>query len=80
VREAAAPGLGTAHGEREASYVGHTTFARLHERPDEIIRIRYDSCERLVALGVIRGSQCLALRAPNAFPGSQGYVPDPPPG
>lgn len=74
----AAPKLGTGHGERETSVVSQTNFERERSTPNEVIRIRYDSRENLIAMGVIRefpvyGSQ------PNPFPGaSHGYVPDPP--
>ncbi|MCZ4315216.1 hypothetical protein O4H66_17565 [Comamonadaceae bacterium G21597-S1] len=75
---APAPRLGTAHGERESSWVTHTTFTRRHARPDDIIRIRYDSRENLIASGVIRVP--LPSRV-DPFPASAqaGYVPDPPP-
>lgn len=65
-----APKLGTGHGERIHSVVEHTDFDRRSKRPDEVIRIRYDSHENLVALGVIR---------PQPFPDSPlaRYVPDP---
>jgi hypothetical protein len=76
--QAPAPALGTAHGEREASYVGHTTFERLHAHPDEIIRIRYDSRENLIAMGIIRTPRYVPSRAPDPFPEAQSYVPDPP--
>jgi hypothetical protein len=71
--------LGTGHGERESSYVQQTSFLRRRAEPDELIRIRYDSRERLVALGVIRERPPLPT-APNPFPGSGAgsYVPDPP--
>ncbi|MFO1402410.1 MAG: hypothetical protein U1F30_14565 [Steroidobacteraceae bacterium] len=77
---AAAPRLGTGHGAREYSYVEHTGFERLHERPDEIVRIRYDSYAHLVAMGVIRERRPLPPPLPDAFPDSPraGYVPDPP--
>jgi hypothetical protein len=74
----AAPKLGTGHGERETSVVSQVNFERERHNPNEVIRIRYDSRENLIAMGVIRefppyGSQ------PNPFPGStQSYVPDPP--
>src|SRR5208283_3175539 len=45
--------LGTGHGEREYSYTWHTEFVRLRPQPDEIIRIRYDSLENLIAMGII---------------------------
>jgi hypothetical protein len=74
---APAPRLGTGHGEREASQVTHTTFERRSERPDELIRIRYDSRENLVAMGIIP-TQGVPPR-PNPFPGAAqpGYTPDP---
>ncbi|MEO7391518.1 MAG: hypothetical protein ABIU58_05050 [Ramlibacter sp.] len=76
---AAVPKLGTAHGERESSHVSHTDFERLQSRPDEVVRIRYDSRENLVALGVIPEPQPWP-RVPNPFPQAPNasYVPDPP--
>ncbi len=80
---AAAAKLGTAHGARESSVVSHTAFERQQAQPDEIVRIRYDSRENLLASGVI--PQPLARAPvpnplPNPFPGSvdTAYVPDPP--
>jgi hypothetical protein len=73
------PALGTAHGDREASYVGHTTFDRASTQPDEVIRIRYDSHENLIAMGIIRPPAYPPPIVPEPFPGSaEGYVPDPP--
>ena len=71
--------LGTGHGERETSYVEHTAFTRLQSQPNEVIRIRYDSRENLLAMGVIRAPGRVPL-VPNPFPESPGaqYVPDPP--
>jgi len=76
---AAAPKLGTAHGERESSFVTHTDFQRLQSEPNEIIRIRYDSTENLVAMGILP-RPIRVPPEPNAFPGtaSRAYVPDPP--
>lgn len=76
---APAPRLGTGHGEREYSYAVDTEFHRLQSQPNEVIRIRYDSYENLVALGVIRKPRP-ALRVPDPFPGSEQrrFVPDPP--
>jgi hypothetical protein len=83
--EAAAPlarnqALGTAHGEREYSFVVHTSFRRRQRQPDEIIRIRYDTLENLIASGIVR-PHCHPGAGPNPFPGTDahGYVPDPPP-
>ncbi len=74
------PKLGTGHGQREASYVSHTEFRRMQPEPNEVVRIRYDSFENLVAMGVIERPR----RMPdlNPFPSSpqQQYVPDPPSG
>ena len=53
---APAPSLGTGHGRREESLVSQVAFERERDRPNEVIRIRYDSRENLVAMGVIRES------------------------
>jgi len=70
--------LGTAHGQRETSVVSHTTFTRLQDQPNEIISIRYDSRENLIASGVIR-APIARPHVPRAFPQSDNfsYVPDP---
>ncbi|MBS0425902.1 MAG: hypothetical protein JSR41_01295 [Proteobacteria bacterium] len=77
---APAPSLGTGHGRRETSYVGHTRFERASRSPQELIRIRYDSRENLVAAGVIPSPPPRwPSGTPSPFPGSSlGYVPDPP--
>jgi len=74
-----APKLGTGHGEREQSYVTLTEFERAQEQPNEVIRIRYDSLDNLVAMGIIRHPRPLPAGV-NPFPGSpvDHYVPDPP--
>lgn len=71
------PKLGTGHGQREDSYVSHTSFERAQSQPNEVITIRYDSRENLVAAGVIYERPS---RVPNPFPNSDSfsYVPDPP--
>lgn len=73
------PKLGTGHGEREYSYVGHTEFRRMQPEPDEVIRIRYDSLDNLMAMGIV-GRPRPTPTVPNPFPGSRerNYVPDPP--
>ena len=66
--------LGTGHGEREYAPTTQTRFERASERPAELVRLRYDSVENLVASGVIaRPSRRPA--APDPFPGA--FVPDP---
>jgi len=75
---APAPALGTGHGRRESSVVTRVDFERAGPRPDEVIRVRYDSRPNLVAMGVIP-SPAPRPRRPDPFPsGPQlGYVPDP---
>jgi hypothetical protein len=75
-----APELGTGHGEREYSHVENTEFERRQTQPDEIIRIRYDSLDNLVAMGIVAPPRPQAPAA-NPFPATpqQQYVPDPPP-
>lgn len=65
--------LGTGHGRSESSWVSHTNFERARPTPDEVITIYYDSRENLIAMGVIPSP-----RQPVPFPGSVGFVPDPP--
>jgi hypothetical protein len=67
--------LGTAHGRGESSWVSFTSFERAQAVPDEVITIRYDRRENLIAMGVIAAP----VAAPNPFPSSVvGFVPDPP--
>jgi hypothetical protein len=75
----AAPKLGTGHGEREYSHVENTEFQRRQTQPDEIIRIRYDSLDNLIAMGIVTKSRPV-IPVANPFPDSpqQQYVPDPP--
>jgi len=71
--------LGTGHGEREYSYVVDTEFRRMQREPNEVIRIRYDSFENLVAMGIVPPGDGTAP-VPDPFPRSHAprYVPDPP--
>ena len=64
--------LGTGHGEREYAPITHTAFERASDRPDEIVQLRYDSVENLIALGVLRPTRVPS--PPEPFP---GFVPDP---
>ncbi len=73
------PKLGTGHGEREYSYVENTEFLRMQPEPNEVIRIRYDSLDNLMAMGIVRRPRPTSP-VPNPFPGSEErqFVPDPP--
>ncbi len=77
MREAApAPSLGTAHGQREASYAQRTTFERASRHPAQITQLRYDRRENLIAQGVLpKPRQPHHNHRPEAFP--MGFVPDP---
>lgn len=77
--EPASPKLGTGHGDRGYSFVTHVEFTRRQDRPNQVIRIRYDSLDNLVAMGIIPHPRPHAP-AVDPFPGSPGqhYVPDPP--
>jgi hypothetical protein len=76
----AAPRLGTGHGERETSYSSTTRFDRRSNRPDEVITLRYDSRDNLVAMGVIPAYGPQPPVRPDAFPEAPNarFVPDPP--
>lgn len=67
--------LGTGHGRRERSDASYTAFERASDTPDEILAIRYDSRDDLVAQGVLPSERRYAWRGPRPFPGS--FVPDP---
>ncbi len=69
--------LGTGHGEREHSPIERTHFTRESNVANEVISIRYDSRENLLAMGVITERYAGRNPAPNPFPLNQ-YVPDPP--
>lgn len=69
--------LGTGHGEREHDRVGHTTFERRSHQPDEIISIRYDSRENLIAMGILRAAPMPPRPNPFPVPTEPRYVPDP---
>jgi len=66
--------LGTGHGDPEYAPIGYTAFERASTRPAQVLALRYDSSERLLALGVIAPPR---PARPQPFPLS--FVPDPPP-
>lgn len=75
--QALAPSLGTGHGRREHSVVVQVPFERESTTPAEVIRIRYDSHDNLVAMGVLPRTPPRP-RPLDPFPDSRlGYVPDP---
>ncbi len=70
--------LGTGHGEREYSYVSDTDFQRLQSQPNDVLRIRYDSLQNLIAHGIVPRTHP-AWSPANPFPDSERrFVPDPP--
>ena len=72
------PSLGTGHGRGEYSPVRQVEFQRASSRPDEMIAIRYERRETLVAMGVIPAPRDRwSHRQPDPFPGTLGFVPDP---
>jgi hypothetical protein len=51
----------------------------MQSEPNEVIRIRYDSYQNLMAMGIISRPRTVPT-VPDAFPGSpqRHFVPDPP--
>jgi hypothetical protein len=70
--------LGTGHGRSEYAPTQHVAFERAQSTPDELITIHYDSRDNLIAMGAIPHPRVRHGRAPEAFPGPVGFVPDPP--
>lgn len=75
---ASAP-LGTGHGERQYDPVRETHFEQRSYAPDEVVELRYDRYETLLAQGIIPRYQYRYghPQEPQAFPSSYGFVPDP---
>lgn len=69
--------LGTGHGEREHSPVFYTEFKRESDKPYETISIFYDSKVNLIAMGVLPKQPKFSTPAPEPFPASVRFVPDP---
>jgi hypothetical protein len=75
---AALPSLGTGHGRGEYSPVEQVAFERASTHPDELIAIRYERRETLLAMGVLPEPRYRpSPRQPDPFPGALGFVPDP---
>jgi hypothetical protein len=70
------PSLGTGHGRGEYSPVQQVDFERASSRPNQVVAIRYDRHEALVAMGVLPRWRP-AWRESDPFPGTLGFVPDP---
>jgi hypothetical protein len=69
--------IGTGHGRSEYSASRRVQFER-EAAPTEVLNIRYDSLQNLVAMGVVPRYQPSYRGNPDAFPQGGGYVPDPP--
>jgi len=67
--------LGTGHGRNETSYAQRVAFERASSSPGEVITLRYDRRDNLIAMGVLP-SRRLAQRAPDPFPAMR-FAPDP---
>jgi hypothetical protein len=77
-RLAKAVPLGTGHGRYEASRVTMVRFERASETPSEVVTLRYDRRENLVAMGVLPPSGPRHGGEPNPFPAGLAFTPDPP--
>jgi hypothetical protein len=66
--------LGTGHGRREHSQARYVQFERASSDPAEVVQLRYDSHDNLVARGVIRAPAPCGWPCPSPFP---GFAPDP---
>ena len=52
-QDAARSKLGTGHGRSQTSHVRYADFERESSIPNEVITLRYDSRDNLIALGVL---------------------------
>jgi hypothetical protein len=72
------PSLGTGHGRGEYAPVEQVAFERASTQPDEMIAIRYERRETLVAMGVLpEPRRDVPRRHPDPFPDALSFVPDP---
>jgi len=84
--DAAAPGreiaqqrIGTGHGAREWAPVSSTDFVRASSRPSQVVQVRYDDRDNLIAMGILpRSYPYWGRDEPRPFPGA--FVADPPNG
>ncbi|MEO8976841.1 MAG: hypothetical protein ABI552_13925 [Casimicrobiaceae bacterium] len=70
-----APSIGTGYGRDETSYAQRVAFERATTTPAELLAVRYDSRENLLAMGVLPRPQMIG-RAPDPFPAR--FVAPPP--
>ncbi len=70
------PSLGTGHGRSEYSPAERTSFERASDSPDQVVVLRYESRESLIALGVLPRTRVPGDR-PEPFPAALGFVADP---
>ncbi len=78
---APAQSIGTGHGAREWSPVSRTDFVRASRTPAQVLQMRYDDIDNLVAMGVMPRPYRYDDRRrgqPQAFP--NGFAADPPGG
>ncbi len=71
--------IGTGHGAREWSPVSRTDFVRASRTPAQVVQMRYDDVDNLVAMGVMPRPYRYDSRRqgqPEAFP--NGFAADPP--
>jgi hypothetical protein len=68
---AAEKSIGTGHGRNQSSHARFVEFERESDAANEVIAIRYDTRNNLIARGIIRAPS----REPNPFPAR--FVPDP---
>jgi len=74
---APAPALGTGHGRNEASAAERVQFVRASSMPAEVVTIRYDRRDNLIAMGILPSAPIAS--APRPFPDwNAGFVADPP--
>ena len=70
------PQLGTGHGRDESSYATRVAFERASSTPAQVVSIRYDRRDNLIAMGVLP-APAYAERTPQPFPGDMRFAPDP---
>ena len=73
--------IGTGYGASESSPIVNVRFERMQSAPNEIVTIRYDRRENLIAMGIVAPQPLppvAANPAPAPFPNSNGFVPEPP--